>query len=156
MRAMNDAMRAILHGVSEASTLTPGLAELLEMGFTCKDGYVLWKSFFPENALLNKEFIKKHYMDATGYESSVNKIHIEDYCEGEVLQNMLTFLNHFERKWRAIFEKNCTVIVGIDDDSEFGLSCNLRFHVKREGEAWIDAKELNEFSGAVLISEVNI
>lgn len=153
MRVMNESMQRRLEKISESPFLSSGLNELIQNGFICARGFIFWKSLFRDGALPNEDFIKKHYLDASGYESAVNKIHIEDYCEDETLENALAFLNVFENKWKASFKERCVAIIGIDD-GEFGLSCSFRFHVRRDSEKWIDVKNINALSDPILISEI--
>lgn len=98
-----------------------------------------------ENAI--HEVIISRYGDLTGFESSMNRIHIDDYINNdkykinEVLDIGFSLVELIQSQWNKLRNDECTIILSADLESEFGSNASITFHKKRIGETLIDNLE---------------
>jgi hypothetical protein len=151
---MNAPMRAL---VAQRDSLTeimvPSPFRLLVFGgFKDVDGCVFFRELFHEDTL-GAMWIHR---DRTGYESSVNAIHLTDYFEKgmsrespalaatalactELLANQL-------RKHRA--GEPFRIIATVDN-----RHCTMRFHKLREDESWL-SDDLESYQDPIFVEDV--
>ncbi|MDR8026550.1 hypothetical protein KPA93_25355 [Burkholderia cenocepacia] len=155
MNAMNDKMHLLLQRKSAVEVGVPeGLKEILNAGFVRIGECILFSSFFKETSLPSDQFLIRAYGDLTGYECAVNKIHVEDYCEENVLGSAVGFVSYFSEVWRGKFGDEAIVILTYEEDNDFGEVCTFRFHLNRVGQKFIDPGEINKYPEAILMSSV--
>ena len=107
------------------------LGELLSAGFIDQDGCV----FFADLAKRAGSASRSDFPDLTGYECFVNRVHIDDYVEGADESTLAALGVAFARRLSDLLSNGrgeFNVIVGSDE-----LSCSVRFHRVRAGEAWL-------------------
>jgi hypothetical protein len=107
------------------------LSDLLSAGFVDKDGCL----FFAQFAKRTSGADRSDFPDLTGYECFVNHIHIDDYIEDADAQTLAAIGVSFARRLCELLSARSgdfNVIVGTDE-----LSCSVRFHRIRAGEAWL-------------------
>lgn len=147
----NKSMENLLQEVRATPAFLPGnMAEFLMAGFRKVDGAIFFYSIFDRDFLPDHEFIKNAYTDLSGYEFSVNKLHLEDCCDSECLRSGIIFANKFLSLWRGQFSESAVALLTYDKNPEFGEICTFQFHKKREGEVIIDFDKIEEFSNPVL------
>lgn len=144
-------MENLLQEVRTTPAFLPkNMGEFLMAGFREVENAVFFSSLFDRDCLPDPEFIKNSYTDLSGYEFSVNKLHLEDYCDSECLGAGIIFADNFVSLWRGQFSENAIALLTYDKNPEFGEICTFQFHKKREGEVIIDFEEIGEFSNPVL------
>ena len=137
----------------QVNILPAGLQKIIDSGFYCFDNLITFNFIKLDSKDMNLEVIKERFYDLSGFEYSHNKIHIEDYCDGNLLLNALLFLNEFEKKWQH--DMICGkpfIIIGFEPETEFGQICTFTFHKQRVGESVVNIDNLEKFSNAVLIN----
>jgi len=111
--------------------LPPKLSDLLSGGFVDQDGCI----FFAEFAKRTSGASRSDFPDLTGYECFVNHVHIDDYVEDADAATLaaagVTFAQRLCKLLSARSDE-FNIIVGSDE-----LSCSVRFHRQRPGEAWL-------------------
>ena len=130
------------------SSLNANLAYIVEEGFlSVEDSYVL-------RHLMARHYNRHEFMDAIGFECFVNKIHVEDYVETNILGQSAYYIMEIFRKWRSDQSDNLLGILSICDESYV-----LRFHVERLEAVPYLVPDLESYDEALLVvgsnSEVN-
>jgi len=123
--------------------LNTSLLELLSEGFIIYKGCYFLKSLHKIQGHIN-EF---DFTDATGYECFINSIHIDDYVDNDVLEQALLFSDSLINEWNA--QNNGLILKLILSETDFGF--NLKFHLRREKEDWINEKDINKFEEALIV-----
>jgi hypothetical protein len=157
MIVMNTAMRSIIDNLGDERNLAlpKQLQDIINLGFKRVDGGVFFEYFMSDLKKLNIDFIKAQYIDLSGYEFSVNKFHIEDYCTDNRLGTAMLFLSEFEKKWsHKIQGITAIVIIGYELSSEFGEICTFTFHQNRLNQTVINSSEVENFPNAIFIAGV--
>ena len=119
------------------------LQKLLDSGFkNSNDCYFLETLFNQQSHIQQSDFI-----DKTGYECFINSIHIDDYVEKDYFEQAILFASNLVELWNCSnYGKKLLIIVS---ETDFGF--NLKFHLKRESEQWIDIKDINKFEEALIV-----
>jgi hypothetical protein len=126
----NQRMNALMQGEHRID-LPAKLSDLLSAGVVDRDGCV----FFAELAKRASNASRSDFPDLTGYECFVNHVHIDDYVEDADPQTLAAMGVTFARRLCELLSERSgdfNVIVGSDE-----LSCSVRFHLVRAGEAWL-------------------
>jgi len=124
---MNTKMRELVTNSVQANILSPDLAEILDAGFVERDGCIV----LAEEA--NKT-TRNASMDAIGYESFVNHLHIKSFSMA------LLFANDLASALGRAFVERFVVILSFDGDT-----ATVRFHKDRLDKTWLDVSELENF-----------
>ncbi len=115
---------------------------------TVKDGSA---ALCPAASFPNADSIKHSYMDRTGFESVVNKIHIEDFASGldpvEMLGQAIGFSKVIQQKV-ASQDLPLRFIVSLDE-FEGQDECKVSFHVIRPSESWL-TKNIDGYNEPIL------
>ncbi|MBF7683675.1 hypothetical protein I2F27_10130 [Acinetobacter sp. B5B] len=104
--------------------------------------------------------ISARYGDLTGFEASVNKIHIDDYMndqhydEREIINIGFALVILVQKLWNRLRADECTIILSSNLNSEFGSNASLTFHKKRANEVLM-MSSLDNCAQAVLICNNN-
>lgn len=77
MLRMNNPMKMILEQFCDDSVIPAQLSQVLDQGFMKVGDCIFLRSVFSETKVPSNDFITKFYKDLSGYEYSINKIHIE-------------------------------------------------------------------------------
>ncbi len=120
----NSSMKTLLFkaaGTTIKPCLTHSLSSLLEKGFICKDECLFLLENFHKAKVLNSDFI-----DKTGYECFVNKVHVEDYLpisnniliEKTYLYGLFLLSKTVEKINLLPFKGQYRFILSIDQDEE--------------------------------------
>ncbi|MDB0569133.1 hypothetical protein LBW52_24385 [Ralstonia solanacearum] len=132
--------------------LPAGLRDIIDSGFCRVGGCVFFDSLkMNGRGIPDEGFIKSFYGDLSGYESSVNKIHIDNFCDVDILQNSIRFAVRFEKEWDKLIEYPFVAIVSYDGDTEFGPSGTFQFHLRRENEIVFDPAGIESFANPVMM-----
>ncbi len=129
---LNTLMKVPYTKASNWNSLTPPkpLKQLVHSGFIEVDGCC----FLTELYQTETNVSSSDFPDKTGLECFINSFHLEDYVAENWLPYALWLINQLFEKYARLFNpKLLTAIVTQDD-----LSCTLRFHLKRDGESWLD------------------
>lgn len=124
-------MNALLQGEHRID-LPAKLSDLLSAGVVDQDGCV----FLAQLAKRASSASRSDFPDLTGYECFVNHVHVDDYVDDANPQTLAAMGVVFARGLCELLSKRSgdfNVIVGSDD-----LSCSVRFHQVRAGEAWLN------------------
>lgn len=147
-------MKKCIESKTAATTVVPSkLGTLLDSGFREVGECIFFKSEFREKNLPDIDFIKNTYTDLSGYEFSMNKIHVEDYCQSDYLNAVLAFIDVFEKSWKDRFKADFFVAVTYDENTDFGEVCTFQFHKKRCGEVVFNIDDIENIAMPVFISE---
>lgn len=127
--------------------LNDALENLLSEGFIYDNGCYFLKSLRKQQSHVNE----LSFNDRTGYECFINSIHIDDYVGVNVFEQALLFSDHLISKWNI--QDNGLVIKIILSETDFGF--NLKFHLSRERENWINENDVDKFEeGLIIFSSV--
>lgn len=133
----------ILRQIGIGERLESPLQEILSEGFlVINDCYVLKGLFEQQNHVSVSDFV-----DKTAYECFINSIHIDDYVKNDFFIQAMFLTERLILEWNKL--TNHLVLQVIISETDFGV--NVKFHVLRQNEIWIDGRELNKFSEAVMI-----
>jgi len=122
------------------------LLSLLNEGFTYKNGCWVLK------ALCKKAYAKPtDFIDETGYECFVNSFHIDDYVSSNYIEEAFIFIRDLFKIWNKA-ANNC-VLKGFITQTDYGA--NVKFHVVRDGENWINEGEIDNFEEAICVVTSN-
>ena len=122
---MNTKMRQWVMSTVQACVLLPELAEVLDLGFVDRDGCILL-------ATEANKATREASMDATGYESFVNHLHIKTFPMA------LLFANDLASALGKAFVERFIIVLSFDGDT-----ATVRFHKDRPGKPWLDVNELD-------------
>jgi hypothetical protein len=149
-------MRALLGAHPGAAEIyAPSPFQMLVFGgFAEVDGCVFFREFFHEDRI-DWGVVKTRYTDRTGFECTMNKIHLEQYLEKGMAREdpslALTAVKCAEFLARHLGKKipaaAFRIIASVKD-----RVCPLRFHKVREGEAWF--KDIDGFEEALFVMDV--
>lgn len=157
MIILNKAMRhhasRELVALSDYPPLPSDLWELLDNGFSEKNGCYFFKKFLPKVGNVNVETIYKMCGDLIGYEISINTFHINDFSESLTLSMGLSFSREFTKCWSAWSTVPCKLVLS-SIIGEFGEDTTFRFYVPREGEIYMDFADLDSFEESILAVDV--
>ena len=126
----NQRMDAVLQS-QHPIDLPAKLSDLLSAGFVDQGGCVFFAQFAKRTSGANRS----DFPDLTGYECFVNHVHIDDYVEDADAQTLAALGVTFARRLCELLSARSdefNIIVGSDE-----LSCSVRFHRLRAGEAWL-------------------
>jgi hypothetical protein len=136
-------MTSILNaGPRAAKTFVPSrFRRLVEGGFKEVQGCTFYRDLFHADQLSDSLF--EIVMDKTGYDCSVNHIHLEEYCQKGAIRDVqslalisvqcASFLADSLRKKYP--DDSFKILVSVRDEDR---TCTMRFHKERRGEPWID------------------
>ncbi len=87
------------------------------------------------------------FVDLTGYECFVNAFHVDDFVQEDLLAQALAFSEAVLSKWKqAQIKEVLEVVIG---ETESGF--NIKVHVQRNGELWIDPQKLENFDEGLML-----
>jgi len=150
---MNQRMRDLLtRGTVLTEVYVPSPFQLLVAGgFTDIQGCVFFRKLFHHDALT--ELVRHH--DMTGYECTVNSIHLEDYLEKGMARKApalaataMKCVDWLAERLRQFTADPFRIIVSVD-----GRTCTLRFHRLRDGESWL-ADDIEGYKEAAAFVDV--
>ncbi|WP_180171822.1 hypothetical protein [Acinetobacter sp. YH12023] len=152
----NNAMKNLMNGVFQKDFCLPDeLQIILNEGFKKLDrGIIVFNRTFSEqfssceDVNSNIDKFLETFIDKSGFENFINKIHIDDYVfeSVDIVNSAFIFLEKFNILWGQSFpEINCISLISFDTDNEFGLGCVFRFHVIREGSEIYDIEKIEDF-----------
>lgn len=133
----------LINKVVTGFQLNPILEKLLSDGFTCHKGCYFLKSLYK----LQNHINQSDFIDSTGYECFINSIHFDDYVNENIIEQALLFSDHLIRVWNT--ENNGLILRLILSETDFGF--NLKFHLFREQEKWINENDIDKFKEALVI-----
>ncbi len=119
------------------------LSAILANGFSTQHGCYLLSAFYQNNLHISLD----SFVDKTGYECFINSFHIDDFVDEDFFEQSVLFIDALLNKWRIL--NNDLVLNIILSKTDFGF--NIRFHVHREGEEWINMNDLVFFEDALLV-----
>lgn len=97
--------------------------------------------------------IKTSFRDLSGYENSVNRLHIEDYCELQLFEISFLFVDKFLEIWRnSNPDHQCVTALNFQLNTDYGNLSSFTFHKHREGEVIYQLETLDRFEDPLLIA----
>jgi hypothetical protein len=99
----------------------------------------------------NKHMQETDFIDKTGYECFINSIHIDDYINSDLLIQSILFIKKILLRWNKL-NNNLTLRL-ILSETDFGF--NIKFHVVRANEEWINPTTIVTRKEALLIIDSN-
>lgn len=144
----NSRMKRLLDENSIARvTLNSRLAEIVNQGFLIEKGCYLLVYF----KQLSQHLKETDFVDQTGFECFVNSFHVDDFVQEDLLPQAMAFSKALLAKWKRLRSKEVLeIIVG---ETDFGF--NIKAHVKRNGELWIDPQDIENFDEGLLLVSSN-
>jgi len=144
MGTLNSPMLTLLSSsICREARLDRSLNELLDEGFTCVDGCYLLTGL----AKVRTQYGLAEFQDRTAYECFINGVHIDDYVDEEYIAQTFLFVTAVMKAWiETTTESTLEVIV-----SKTNHGYNVKLHVVRSGEDYIDHAEIDNFEEAVLV-----
>lgn len=144
---MNLLNKKMFHLVSRTltknSSIDNRLAELISDGFVTIGDCCVLNSLY-EN---NRHIKPSDFEDKTGFECFVNSFHIDDYVEDDFLSQSLLFSDLLFQEWKSLMTD--TSLEVIISETDFGI--NIKFHVMRDDEVWINDSDLDKFEEALFV-----
>jgi hypothetical protein len=124
-----------------------GLSRIAKSGFVFKDGCYLLRGLIPTHTNVGRW----DFPDRTGYECTMNHIHIDDHVDSDFLAFGISFVEEVFETWRTQgYEPELMAIFAVDESGlESGLM--IAFHAKRPNEQWLDENLENYREEAVLM-----
>ena len=148
MIILNDKMFSLYKGLElSKKKIATNLLHLSNGGFIENNGCYFLKKLYN----INRHLKESNFPDKTGFECFVNSIHIDDYTNDDFLAQAIFFLNEIFINWSQDGDK---ILKGIIGQTEYGA--NIKFHVVRDGENWIDEKKIDEFKDGLIIQTSTI
>jgi hypothetical protein len=133
--------------------LPEGLADVVAQGFVEDYGCMLLRSLIQpvSSSHVPRAFhdlpitLRDDVMDRTGYEAYCHDIEISSFLTQDKLSYSLEFTKQIMAVFRQQFpQEKLVAIISLEShilDENPIPSCNVRFHVEREGESWIGLDE---------------
>lgn len=152
-------MRSVLDGFQDAETakLNVSLQKMIDLGL-CKIGDMFF--FSQKSQQISTEslgfldVITQRYGDRSGFEKSMNSIHIEDYESEDIIGQSLLFFYHLKEYWITHDLPDCTTFLSIQNSVEFGIMANVSFCISRLNETVIDVANIENYKEAVMVEFV--
>jgi hypothetical protein len=139
----NERMNSIVNNAKVSREIDKKLTALLGDGFEFINGCIFLKSLYK-----NQGHIKENdFIDKTGFECFINSFHVDDYVDKDFISQGHLFLHKLFKKWNEYNGK--PILKGILSETEYGA--NIKFHVVRENENWVDETNLNSFKEGIMI-----
>lgn len=141
----------------ETAKLNISLQAMIDFGL-CQIGDMFFFSQKSQNISTESlgclDSITQRYGDRSGFEKSMNSIHIED-CESEdvVGQSLLLFC-HLKEYWITHDLPDCSIFLSIQNSVEFGIMANVSFCISRSNETVIDVANIEDYEEAVMVEFV--
>ena len=121
--------------------LDVSLRHILKNGFMIRDQCYILKELYQPHIKISDCF------NRIGYECFTNSIHIDDYVSDNIFEQTLLFIENLIQIWDQLQNGlNLKILLG---QTDFGF--NIKFHIERIGEEWINENELHIFDEAILI-----
>ncbi|WP_230655889.1 hypothetical protein [Psychrobacter sp. I-STPA10] len=140
------------------SSLDSMLLEVINKGFYRLEDCVFLREIFPKNYMdidFDQLYDSAIYRDYSGFESFVNKFHIEDFTQNNVFIQAILFAKLFRMQWTKQFPNQpITTIVGFQDD-EMGKLATFTFHRNRANEVVYSIDNIEKFSQPIFIEVIN-
>jgi len=133
----------IFKQISENKKLNDNLNHLLLEGFLFYEDCCFLTTLYKQQNHINKS----DFIDKTGYECFINSVHIDDYVEKDLFEQVILFSIKLIELWNN--QNNKLILNMILSETDFGF--NLKFHVYRENERWINENEICKFEEAIII-----
>lgn len=133
----------ILRQIGVGKKLEPSLLEIFSDGFLVMNDCYFLKELFQQQTHANAS----DFVDKTGYECFINSLHIDDYVKNDFFIQAMFLTERVILEWNKL--NNHLLLEVILSETDFGV--NVKFHVLRQNEIWINENELNKFSEAVMI-----
>lgn len=153
---------AIAVAIASKADLPDEVREILHEGLSF-DGDCVLLRYYAES---NPHLTVSKFQDETAFEAFVNKIYIEASTVSEAVSIGLTAVDALVALVERGVDRPCRVVLSIDDrnwpildadqaedEVEIPPSASLRFHVRRDGEEWIDT-HLENYRQPVLMRDV--
>lgn len=151
---MNHVLTSDFYSQIKHTKLNPSLGKFLDNPFFKQDDKIFFKENYTKmyaQKILSDDDIKLAYLDISGMESCINKIHIDDYVDTNIFVQAVLFLNEFKKKWQKNFDNDLFVAAISFQDDEIGQFATFTFHKQRKGEVVYDIDNIEKFHGAVMI-----
>lgn len=149
MATINNKMKLYMCSLlKKENTLDDNLNKLISYGLIYRHGCCFLKQFHDSRSHVKEE----DFVDKTGMECFINSLYINDYAEDNFFINSLLFVDRLAEEWRKMrIDRHMKVIIS---ESEDGV--NLRFHIQRDNEYWLDENNLENFKEeGILVLKVN-
>ncbi|SFO39209.1 hypothetical protein SAMN05421741_14917 [Paenimyroides ummariense] len=123
------------------------LQELLSEGFIEHNGCYLLKTLYKQNQHINKS----DFPDSVSYECLINSVHVDDYVDTDFFEQALLFSMKIIEIWNSKYaDLRLNLILS---QTDFGF--NLKFHLHRKNEQWINKNEIDNFEEALIVFSNN-
>jgi hypothetical protein len=133
----------ILKRLSAGKKIEDTLFETLQDGFIEVNGcYFLKKLAVSLSHIDTADFI-----DKTGHECFINSLHVDDFVSNDFFVQAILFTDKLVSDWNKLNNDLDLEVILSETDSGF----NIKFHVVRPSETWINEHELNKFEEAIMI-----
>lgn len=152
-------MRSLLDHFQNAETarLNASLQKIIDLGL-CQIGDMFFFSqksqHISAESLGCLDVITQRYGDRSGFEKSMNSIHIEDYESEDVVGQSLLFFYHLKEYLITHELPDCTIFLSIQNSVEFGIMVNVSFCISRSNETVIDIANIEDYEEAVMVEFV--
>jgi len=139
-------------GELPADPLCDGLTAILHSGFIEFNGVWLFQREFKRYV---RDEVQAGVRDASYYEYSKNKFHVEDLCEGDLFRSALSFLHHFSVKWRNEVGTGCDGVVAFQVEDGVPNGAIFTFYTHRKEVApVIDVSDMGSFAQPTVLLRI--
>ncbi len=152
-------MRSLLDNFQNAETarLNASLQKIIDLGL-CQIGDMLFFSQKSQNISTESlgclDVTTQRYGDRSGFEKSMNSIHIEDYESEDVVGQSQLFFYHLKEYWITHGLPDCTIFLSLQNSVDFGITANVSFCISRSNETVIDVANIEDYEEAVMVEFV--
>ena len=133
----------LLHCNKDLKKVNTDLKEIITDGFVNINECYFIKSLYNLQSHINE----LDFQDKTGYECFINSIHVDDYVEKDFLLHSILLSDLILKLWNDL--KNNLILNVIISETDFGY--NLKCHIKRVNEVWIDMQQIENFDDAIML-----
>lgn len=150
----NSGMRKyLIDGVRLPEGVLPSnLKAILDDGFSELRGLWLFQRELNERTCGE---IESGVRDASYFEYSKNKFHVEDECDGDIFCATLLFLSAFAKKWAEQGTISCDAVVSFQIGDDVPDGAIFTFYTHREGESpVVDVQDMEGFEQPTLLMRI--
>ena len=157
MLYLNNSMQDVLkhfptHGTED---LAAPLKQIIDSGFTYISGLCLFQHIAKRIVGdIDFSLVEARYGDRSGFENSMNMLHVDDYLEQDVIPQALALFEYVAKTWYDLNMPPAMLVLGINITAEFGEQAHLSFYLSRAGEQVMDLDNIQAYVDAVMLRQL--
>lgn len=157
MLYLNSSMQRVLthYPRPDKANLVAPLKQLVDSGFS----YISGMCFFQQVATrlsddIDMSVIRERYGDYSGFENSMNRLHLDYYIEKDVIPQALALFDYLLHTWQGLNMPPAMLVLGVNITAEFGEQASLTFYLSRTGEQVMNLDCIQDYVDAVMVLQL--